>query len=84
MTMEQYERQAREYTDQQKRALIETREYQEMVAKKGPAKEMWNWQKCIKRPIEEIEEELEYLRNVETISHPEQKVPFPSVSFKFN
>lgn len=39
------------------------------MALKGYEEVVWNWQKRIIRPIEEIAEERAYLANVEAISH---------------
>jgi len=38
---------------------------------KGHEEIVWNWQKRLIRPREELLEEFEYLKNVEAISHPE-------------
>ena len=80
----EYARQTKEYTEKQTQALLEVQAYQEMMAQKGTQESMWNWQKRIQRSKKELEEELEYLRNVEAVSHPELSVPCSSVEFQYN
>jgi len=82
--MAEYARQTKEYTEKQTKALVESQAYQEMMAQKGPQESMWNWQKRIQRSKKELEEELEYMRNVEAISHPELSIPCSSVTFQYN
>lgn len=41
-----------------------------MLKKKGSETENWNWQLRANRKIDDLEEEEEYLKNVERISHP--------------
>jgi hypothetical protein len=79
--MAEYARQTKDYTEKQTRALLESQPYQEMIAQKGPQESMWNWQKRIQRSKIELEEELEYLKNVEAVSHPELSIPCSSVNF---
>jgi hypothetical protein len=82
--MAEYERQTKDYTEMQTKVLIESQAYQEMMAQKGPQESAWNWQKRIQRSKKELEEELEYLRNVEAVSHPELSIPCSSVNFQYN
>ena len=52
------------------------------MAQKGSSEIEWNWQKRILRPVLEIQEEREYLQNVEAISHPEDHLraeTYPSI-----
>jgi len=79
--MAEYATQTKEYTEKQTKALVESQAYQEMMAQKGPQESMWNWQKRIQRSKKELEEELEYMRNVEAVSHPELSIPCSYVTF---
>jgi hypothetical protein len=82
--MAEYARQTKDYTEKQTKALLESQGYQEMMAEKGPQESVWNWQKRIQRSKKELKEELEYLKNVEAVSHPELSIPCSSVNFQFN
>ena len=55
-----------------------------MLARKGLKESEWNWQKFTQRTQSEIIEEEEYLKNVESISHPEKGIFHSKVSFQFN
>lgn len=59
--MEEYEEQAAQYTKQEVRKLQRTREFQQMRVQKGRDVSNWNWQARAQRPMEEIEDEQEYL-----------------------
>lgn len=49
--------------------LTKSKEYQQMMKIKGKDLKNWNWQISAERTLSEIEEEKEYLSNVEEISH---------------
>jgi hypothetical protein len=69
ISMEEYQEQATQLTRQEVRKLQKNRQYQLMKVQKGRDVANWNWQAREQRPMEEIEEEQDYLENVEEISH---------------
>jgi hypothetical protein len=75
LTSEEYAAQVSDYTKQQIQLLINSQQYRDTMATKGPDEAAWNWQKRERKGDLDREDEQEYLSNIENVSHPEVNSP---------
>jgi hypothetical protein len=71
ITPKEFKYQTLSYTQNSISSLMKTKEYKKMLKTKSRSLFKWNWQVKKDRSQSELEEEHEYLKNVERISNEE-------------